>query len=344
MYFYIMSKITHITILFCAVFFSRNTTVFAQNNLNHKTTTTLIQPPNLKTGDTVAIVATAGILKNRTDEIEKARKLLESWGLNTVIGNNVFKQNHHFAGTDDERREDLQKAMDDPKISAIWCARGGYGTVRILDKLDYTKFKKHPKWIIGYSDVTALHNQINIEGFESIHAMMCTSLQDKPETIKETISTFKDALFGTPLEYTLTGTKYNKTGVAKGQLVGGNLTLLHTMLGSNTSINTSGKILFFEDIGEYKYHIDRMLQSLKRAGYFDNCKGVIIGDMTKVKRNSTAWGTTVRQLIVDTLSEYGFPIAFNMPAGHEKDNRALIFGRTIRLKVDKNQSTIVFEK
>lgn len=343
MYIYIMSKIALTSLLLCVVFFMGITTTTAQNIIVNKPNK-LIQPPYLKAGDTVAIVAPAGILKHRTDEIEKAKKLLESWGLNTIVGNHVFNQNNHFAGTDSERKEDLQNAMDDPKISAIWSARGGYGTVRILDKLNYSKFKKHPKWIIGYSDITALHNQVNLEGFESLHAMMCTSLQDDNESIKETISTFKDALFGKPLAYTLSGSKNNRTGTASGQLVGGNLTILHTMLGSKTSLNTSGKILFIEEIGEYEYHIDRMLQSLKRAGYFDNCKGVIVGDISKVRRNTTAWGTSVEQLIVDALSEYNFPIAFNMPAGHEKDNRAMIFGRTIQLKVDKNQSTIVFEK
>ncbi len=307
-------------------------------------TSNLMRPPYLKTGDTVAIVAPSGILRNRTAEIEKAKSLLESWRLYPIVGKNVFNQNHHFAGTDAERHEDLQNAMDDPKISAIWCARGGYGTVRILDKLNYTKFRKHPKWVIGYSDITALHNQIHNEGFESLHAMMCTSLQDDANTIPETIATFKDALFGSSLKYNLEGTNYNRTGKASGQLVGGNLTLLLTMLGSKTSINTAGKILFIEEIGEYEYNIDRMLQSLKRAGYFDNCKGVIIGDISKVRRNTTPWGSPVQQLILDALAEYNFPIAFNMPAGHEKDNRALIFGRSIELTVEKDQSSIIFQK
>lgn len=341
MYIYIMSRITIITILLCAIFFCGNTTSSAQNNSTK--TNTLIRPPHLKTGDTVAIVAPSGILKNRTDEVNHAKNLLESWGLHVVVGKNVFNQNNHFAGTDDERCEDFQKALDDPKISGIWCARGGYGAVRILDKLNYTKFKKNPKWVIGYSDITALHNQVHNEGFESLHAMMCTSLQDDNSTIKETISTFKEALFGKPLAYTLQGSKYNITGMASGPLVGGNLTILHTMLGSKTSIDTAGKILFIEEIGEYEYHIDRMLQSLKRAGYFDNCKGVLVGDITKVKRNTTAWGVSVEQLILDVLAVYNFPVAFNMPAGHEKDNRALILGRTVQLTVEKDKSTVVFD-
>lgn len=310
-----------------------------------KNMNTLTQPDYLKQGDTVAIVAPSGILKNRADEIEHAKKLLKSWHLNVVVGKNIFKQNHHFAGTDNERCEDLQNALDNPNISAIWCARGGYGTVRILDKLDYTKFKQKPKWIIGYSDITALHNQIHNEGFESIHALMCVSLPDDLLDISETIATFKKAIFGDLLSYTLTGSELNKPGKASGQLVGGNLTLLHTMIGSNTSIDTTYKILFIEEIGEYKYHVDRMLQTLKRAGYFDNCKGVLVGDFSKMKKNNTAlWGSSVEQLIIDALSEYDFPIAFNMPAGHEKDNRAMILGRDVELNVTKKESTLTFKK
>ena len=269
--------------------------------------------------------------------------LLESWGLYAQVGKHVFSKANHFAGTDDERCEDFQKAMDDPKISAIWCARGGYGTVRILDKLDYSKLKEHPKWLIGYSDITALHNQFHNEGLQSIHALMCVSLTKDLDEIKETVSTFKSTIFGNPINYTLEGASYNREGEASGPLVGGNLTMLHTMLGSNTSIDVSGKILFIEEIGEYKYHIDRMLQSLKRAGYFDNCKGVIVGDMSKLRKNTTLWGTSVEQLILDALSEYDFPIAFNMPAGHEKDNRALILGQNIKLSVSKLTSKIIID-
>ncbi len=303
----------------------------------------MIQPSYLKAGDTVAIVATSGILKNREREVQQAVGILKSWNLNVVVGEHVFKKADHFAGTDDERCEDFQKVMDDPKISAIWCARGGYGTVRILDKLDYTKFKENPKWIIGYSDITALHNQVHNEGFESLHALMCVSLTKDLTEIAESINTFKAALFGSPTDYTLNGSDYNRVGETSGPLVGGNLTMLHTMLGSKESIDTSGKILFIEEIGEYKYHIDRMLQSLKRAGYFDNCKGLIVGGMSKMRTNTTLWGTSVEQLILDALADYDFPIAFNMPAGHEKDNRALVLGRIVELKVEKTESSITFD-
>lgn len=322
-----------------------NSNSYAQNNTYDFSTMTLEfkKPPYLKAGDTVAIVAPSGILQGRTAEIDRAKALLKSWNLNVVVGKHVFKQNNHFAGTDAERCEDFQNALDDPKIKAIWCARGGYGTVRILDQLDYTKFKDNPKWLIGYSDITALHNQFHNEGFESIHAMMCTSLIDKPEVLEQTIATTKQAIFGEKLQYNLKGSNYNKTGKVSAPIVGGNLTMLHTMLGSETSIDTSGKILFIEEIGEYKYHIDRMLQSLKRAGYFKNCKGLVVGDMTKIRKNTTPWGSSIEQLIIDALSQYNFPIAFNMPAGHEDDNRALILGRTIDLVVSKDGSTITFK-
>ncbi|WP_457616484.1 S66 peptidase family protein [Lutibacter sp.] len=317
---------------------------YAQEQQNN-----LIQPPYLKKGDTIAIVAPAGRLKNGQKEVEEAIKLVESWGLHVVLGAHVFEKNYHFAGTDDERASDFQAALDNPNIKAIWCARGGYGTVRIIDKLDYTTFKKHPKWIIGYSDVTALHNEIHNLGIESMHALMPISLPEKDEhyrenleKMSEAIASFKKALFGKKLQYTIPSSKYNRLGNAKGQLVGGNLTLLHTMLGSRTSISTKNKILFFEEIGEYKYHIDRMLQSLKRAGYFENCKGVIVGGITKVRKNTTPFGKTVEALILEVLSEYDFPVVFDFPAGHDSDNRALILGRNVTLEVTKEKTKLKF--
>lgn len=314
----------------------------SSSNSNSKMNTKLIQPDYLKAGDTIAILAPSGILNGADKDIYQGRDLLKSWGLNVVIGKHVFNKNGHFAGTDDERCEDFQNALDDPSIKAIWCARGGYGTVRILDKLNYTKYKKHPKWILGYSDITGFHNQLNNLGSESIHTLMCTSLTSNLDDIKESLETFKDAIFGRPLSYTVEGSEFNKTGTTSGQLVGGNLTLLHTMLGSQTSIDTNGKILFIEETGEYAYHIDRMLQSLKRAGYFDNCKGVIVGDISKVRKNTTAWGKPIEELILDVFEGYNFPVLFNFPAGHEKDNRALILGRTVELIVGKDKSTIKF--
>ena len=334
-----------VIITFLTINIGQSIQIYAQNKTDNskKMTSEIIQPPYLKKGDTVAIVAPSGILKNREREVQQAKDLLKNWGLNVVVGDHVFSKANHFAGTDDERCEDLQKVMEDPKISAIWRARGGYGTVRILDKLDYTKFKEHPKWIIGYSDITALHNQLHNNGFQSLHALMCVSLTKDLSEIKETVDTFKSTLFGKPVSYILEGSSDNKIGKATGPLVGGNLTMLHTMLGSDESLDTSGKILFIEEIGEYKYHIDRMLQSMKRAGYFENLGGLIVGDMTKLRKNTTLWGSSIEQLILDALADYDFPIAFNMPAGHEKDNRALVLGKTVTLDVSKDSSSVICE-
>lgn len=311
---------------------------FAQEKPNELTT-----PPYLQKGDTIAIVAPAGILKGRKATIQKAKALAESWGLKVVLGKNLFNQNNHFAGTDAERCEDFQKALDNKNIKAIWTARGGYGSVRILDLLNFDKFKESPKWIIGYSDITAFHNHIYNLGVETIHGMMATSLEEKPEEIIETIATFKKALFGEEVKYEITSSKYNRIGCVKGQLVGGNLAILTSMLGSESQLNTDGKILFIEEIGEYKYSIDRMLQSLKRAGYFTKVKAVIIGNMSSIKKNSTKWGSSIEQLILDAIPE-DIPVLFDFPAGHEADNRAMIFGRTIELIIEKNLPSMIHFK
>lgn len=310
--------------------------IHAQNNRT---------PSYLKKGDTVAIVAPAGILKNRKTVINNAKKLVESWGLKVVYGRNMFNQNNHFAGTDDERCQDFQDALDNPNIKAIWCARGGYGSVRILDKLDFTKFKKRPKWIIGYSDITAFHNHVNNLGIETLHALMGISLQDKVEDIPHTIETFRKAIFGDDLFYAIPSSKYNREGVISGELVGGNIAILASMLGSSSQISTDGRILFIEEIGEHKYAIDRMLQSLKRAGYFTKLKAVIVGDISKIKKNSTPWGSSIEQLILEAVPK-NIPVLFDFPAGHESDNRALIFGRKIKLTIGSGneQSVLKFSK
>lgn len=303
-----------------------------------------VTPPYLKAGDTIVILAPAGILKGRNETIEKAKQLVESWGLKVVLGKNLFNQNNHFAGTDEERCEDFQRALDNPNIKAIWAARGGYGSVRLLDRLDFTKFTKNPKWIIGYSDITAFHNHVHNLGFETLHAMMSTSLEEKPEEITKTISSFKKALFGEPLTYSILSSSYNRPGEVSGQLIGGNLAIVTSMLGSKSQLDTTDKILFLEEIGEYKYSIDRMLQSLKRAHYFSKVKAVIIGDMSLIKKNTTSWGSSIEQLILDALPK-DIPILFDFPAGHEPDNRAMIFGRTIKLTVNKGDqlSTVIFQ-
>ncbi len=308
---------------------------YAQNKTMELTT-----PPYLQKGDTIAIVAPAGILKNRKQIIDKAKKLVESWGLKVVYGKHMFNQNDHFAGTDEERCQDFQDALDNPSIKAIWSARGGYGSVRILDKLDFTKFKKHPKWIIGYSDITAFHNHIHNLGIETLHAMMGTSMEEEPKDLVETIATFKKALFGEKLRYEVPASQKNRVGEVSGELIGGNIAILASMLGSESQLSTNGKILFIEEIGEYKYSIDRMLQSLKRAGYFTKVKAVVVGDMTKIKRNTTPWGSSIEQLILEVVPK-DIPVLFNFPAGHEPDNRALIMGREVKLSISKNKQCLV---
>jgi muramoyltetrapeptide carboxypeptidase len=329
--------------LFTALLLITFSTIIAQEKTNKLTT-----PPYLQEGDTIAIVAPAGILKNREDTIQKAKELAENWGLIVVLGSNLFNQNNHFSGTDNERFQDFQEALDNKNIKAIWSARGGYGSVRILDKLNFTEFIAHPKWIIGYSDITAFHNHIHNLGIETMHGMMATSLEEIPEEILETKASFKKALFGEELKYSIPSSEDNRNAILnsgetlKGQLIGGNLSILTSMLGSNSQLLTAGKILFIEEIGEYKYSIDRMLQSLKRAGYFKKVKAVIVGDMSSIKKNSTQWGSTIEQLILDVIPE-NIPVLFDFPAGHEADNRALIFGRNVALEVYMENYSLVFE-
>ncbi len=302
----------------------------------------MIRPQYLKAGDTVAIVATASILKKDAEVIQKTKTLLNSWGLKVLFSDHLETKANHFAGTDKQRISDLQKALDHPNIKAIWCARGGYGTLRIIDDLDFEGFKNHPKWVVGYSDVTVLHNALNNMGYESLHAMMCINLTEDQDAIKPSVETLKAALFGQLKSYEIDGHSDNKVGTASGQLVGGNLSLLTATLGSKTSLDTNGKIIFIEEIGEHKYHIDRQLHSLKRAGYFDHCAGVLIGDMSQLKTNSPAWGHSIETLILNVLKDTSVPVGFGFPAGHELENRALYFGRTIELHVTKSKIRVLY--
>ncbi len=302
----------------------------------------MIRPSYLKTGDTVAVIAPAGILKNDSEVIQKTKTLLNSWGLEVVFGDHLEAKSHHFAGTDKQRISDLQNALDSPNIKAIWCARGGYGTLRIIDTLDFEGFKAHPKWVIGYSDVTVLHNTLNNMGYESLHAMMCINLTEDADAIEPSLKSLKSALFGSLKSYEIKGHLDNIPGVVTAQLVGGNLSLLTASLGSDTQLNTKNKIVFIEEIDEYKYHIDRQLRSLKRAGYFSQCKGVIIGDISQIKTNNPAWGQSIESLILEVLKNTDVPVAFGFPAGHELENRALYFGRTIQLDVTESKTRVLF--
>ncbi len=301
----------------------------------------LIQPPYLQKGDTVMIIAPAGIMKDST-KVENGIELLKDWGFHVKLGKNLFKQNFHYAGTDEQRAEDVQNALDDPTVKAIWCARGGYGSVRIIDAIDFTKFKKHPKWMIGFSDITVFHNEIHNLGIETMHALMPITYKPKNKEQKKAKKSLKKALFGKRITYRVADSEYNKSGEATGQIVGGNLSILYSLLGTKSSINTDGKILFIEDVGEYLYHIDRMLISLRRNGYFNHCKGLLVGGISDVKKNKTPFGKTAEEVVLDAVKDFDFPVSFDFPAGHIRDNRTLILGREIVLKVKKNKTVVKF--
>lgn len=298
----------------------------------------MISLKSLKQNDIVAIVSTAR--KISLEEINPAIELLESWNLKVRVGRTIGLEDNQFAGTLKERLKDFQNMLDDDEVKAVWCARGGYGTVRIIDELDFSKFKKNPKWIVGYSDVTVLHNHINNLGFETLHATMPIDLS---RNSLETINSLKDALFGNHFNYSFKSSKLNIIGKGCGELVGGNLSMLYSLLGSDTAINTNNKILFIEDVDEYLYHLDRMMQNLKRNGYFDNLKGLIVGGLSDMNDNTIPFGKTAKEIVFDVCSDYDFPICFDFPAGHVDDNRALIFGRKVKLEIGNKNSTLTFE-
>jgi muramoyltetrapeptide carboxypeptidase len=297
----------------------------------------MIHPSYLQKEDTVAIVSTAR--KISSDKIIPAIKLLEKWGLNIIIGETIGSEENQFAASDEKRIADFQQLLDNPKVKAIWCARGGYGTVRLVDKLDFTAFKKHPKWIVGYSDITVLHSHIHNFGIETLHATMPINLENNS---RKALETLKNSLFGKNLSYEIPADEKNKMGNATGEIVGGNLSVLYSLLGSNSAIKTAGKMLFMEDLDEYLYHIDRMCMNLKRNGYFENLKGLIVGKMSDMHDNEIPFGKTAQEIILDCVSEYNFPVVFNFPAGHLDDNRALILGRKIELNVNPEKTTLKF--
>ncbi len=297
-------------------------------------------PNILQKGDTVAIVSTAR--KISKEELNPALKLLESWGLKYKLGKTIGAEENQFAGNDELRAADFQQMLDDPKIKAIWCARGGYGTVRIIDKLDFSKFKKNPKWILGYSDVTVLHSHIHNFGIETLHAQMPLDIEKKTP---ETAESIRKVLFGEDykIEVESSGSLTSaEAQTVNGILVGGNLSVLYSLCGSASEMKTDGKILFIEDLDEMLYHIDRMLMNLKRKGYLKNLKALIIGGMTEMKDNKVYFGKTAEEIIIDLVKEYNYPVITNFPAGHIKDNRALILGREIKINIEPLHIKIQF--
>ncbi len=301
--------------------------------------TTMITPPFLQKGDTVAIVATAR--KHIVKSMQPAIDLLESWGLEVVIGNSIGLEENQLAGSDEQRAADLQEQLDNPNIKAIWCARGGYGSVRVIDLIDFSQFKKSPKWLVGFSDVTVLHNHLNTMGYKSIHGIMPINLS---KATPAAIESLRVSLFGKPLQYSIDAHPMNRKGTATGELVGGNLSILYSLLGSPSAIDCKDKILYIEDLDEYLYHIDRMMMNLKRNGCLESLKGIIVGSMTDMKDNDIPWGKNALEIVQDVTKKYTIPMIFNFPAGHIHDNRALILGNNVSIDITENCSTVIFEQ
>lgn len=304
----------------------------------------MITPAYLKQGDKIALVAPAK--RMLPGELEEAIALIENWGFVPVLGENIYKEydlGYLYAGTDEERASDFQWALDDESIRAIWCARGGYGSVKIIDLLDFTQFKQNPKWLIGYSDITVFHNHVNRLGFETIHGVTAKKLAN---TIYHETSypSLYDLLVGKEMNYSFQNTfPYNKKGEAEGELIGGNLSIVYSLLGSDSAINPEGKILFLEDWFENWYAVDRMLMNLKRNHIFDKISGLILGSFTHMDTEeentesyNTPYDTKTYEIIHQLTAGYHIPIAYQFPAGHTGYNLSLKMGGKVQLKVDSN--------
>jgi muramoyltetrapeptide carboxypeptidase len=290
--------------------------------------------PYLKKGDKIAITCPAKKLPKPMDD---AVALLKSWGLEVVIGETVNASYHQFAGDDELRAKDLQRFIDDDSIKAIIAARGGYGTVRIIDKVDFSKFAANPKWIVGFSDITVLHAHLfaNYQA-QTIHGQMPVNI---PDASKYSLDTLRKALFGEELSYQFNSHHLNRIGEAAGPVIGGNLSLLVAILGSISDYSYDGKILFIEDVGEYMYSVDRMIRALDRAGKLKNLAGLIVGGFTDLKDNDIPFGQAVPEIVMEVVKNYNYPVCFDFPAGHIPDNQSLILGQSLTLKVDQMHVT-----
>ncbi len=292
-------------------------------------------PPYLKKGDCIGMVSPAGFMP--FERMETCMNTLQDWGYTVRLGATTNSQSeNYFSGTDEERLNDLQQMLDDREVRAVLCARGGYGLSRIIDTLNFKKFRKHPKWIVGFSDITVLHSHIYTRyGVASLHAPMAAAFNedgfDSPY-----IQSLKDALEGMPASYECAVHEFNKPGEAKGELVGGNLTLLTHLIGTASDLKTKNKILFIEDIGEYLYNIDRMLLQLKRSGKLDKLAGLVIGGFSDMKDTERPFGKRIQEIIYDQVKEYHFPMCFNFPVSHDKENYALKIGAKYSLHVQSD--------
>jgi muramoyltetrapeptide carboxypeptidase len=301
-------------------------------------------PPYLKKGDYIGITSPAGYIS--LEEVQPSINLIENWGYKLKIGETIGKRDFTFGGTDEERARDFQNMLDDKSIKAIMCARGGYGAIRIIDKLKWDHFKLKPKWVIGFSDITVFHSHINRNlGIASIHSKMCNSFPDdwnKSEPIQaETILSIRKALSGEEMKYAITPNSQNKQGQATAVLVGGNCKTLESLAASKSDINTTGKILFVEDAGEYMYSIDRMFWNLKRSGKLSQLAGLIVGGF-KVKADDEGeeFGKTLEEVVLEKVKQYDYPVCFDFPVGHQKNNFALKCGVKHKLIVQQQQCTL----
>lgn len=285
------------------------------------------KPADLKKGDKVAIISTAR--KCKLEEVQDFLSLLKSWELIPIIGDSIDSEANQFAGSDAIRSNDLQIFCNDDSIRAIFCARGGYGTVRIIDTIDFTKLLQNPKWIVGYSDVTVLHSFLQEKlAIKSIHSFMAVESEKTPHEVKENL---KRALFGMPIVLNFEISPYNKGTKLSGKVIGGNLSILYSINGTKAGWNPSGKIIFLEDIDEYLYHIDRMMLNLKRSGKLSGIKGLLIGAFSKMNDNKIAFGKNAYEIILDAVKEESYPVIFDFPAGHIKENHPLVLGSKINI-------------
>jgi muramoyltetrapeptide carboxypeptidase len=289
-------------------------------------------PPYLKKGDTIGLLAPAGFMP--MEKMQACIDTLEDWGFNMVLGTTTQSEStNYFSGTDEQRLADLQQMLDDKKLHAIFCARGGYGISRIIDDLNFKKFRRHPKWIIGYSDITVLHAHLFTRyKTASLHAPMAAAFNEDAFSNPYVLSV-KDALEGKPAAYECAPHPFNREGKATGRLVGGNLTLLAHLAGTASDIDTDERILFLEDVGEYLYNIDRMLLQLKRSGKLKKLAGLIIGGFTDSKDTERPYGKNAYEIIQEAVKDLECPVCFGFPVSHEKENYALKVGATYTLKV-----------
>lgn len=293
----------------------------------------ILLPESLSPGDEIRIVSTARKISH--GEIEAAVNLLTDWGFKVSLGKNVFEKDRQFSGTDEQRLQDFQEALNDLNVKMILCARGGYGTVRIIDDIKWDSLKKQPKWIAGYSDITVLHSHLNKNvGIASLHCSMPVNF---PTNAKEALDSLKAAITGEELNYEFEPNPLNRPGSCNAEIVGGNLSILYSLSGTNSAIDTRGKILFLEDLDEYLYHVDRMIINLKRNGVLNELAGLVVGAMSEMNDNATPFGKTAEEIIAEAVQEFDFPVCFGFPAGHIKDNRALILGKKAKLTVDESR-------